>query len=107
MIFVSFLLCRKPRVEIVARKFCRDDFYIFGKNGVERMGKLLGRNTALRVEMSDLSRGMNARVCSSAPDKLHVLARNLLNRGGYNLLNGNAVRLNLPAAIVRPIVFYF
>jgi hypothetical protein len=79
--------------------------YILWKPGVKRKREFFRRYSRFRIEMRYLSLRVHSAVRSSRSEESHGAARYTSKLLLYQLLHGYAVRLDLPADIIRAVVF--
>ena len=91
-------------------KGIRDDLDFFDRDvsrreRVESALDAVRIETLVRMEIDDLPQRMHARVGAPRPCHTDGLSQKCQNRSFENRLDGFAARLDLPAVVIRPIVF--
>ena len=100
-----------PGAAVAARvEGIRDDldFFdrdVFRRQCVESALDAVRIETLVRMEIDDLPQRMHARVGAPRPCHTDGLSQKCQNRSFENRLDGFAVGLDLPAVVIRPIVF--
>ena len=101
---VLFLLGGEAGVEGGIDLLGKEHPDVRGQVGVERDGKLVRCHAGFRVEVGHLGPGVDAGVRAAAALEAGMLAGHLQDGLLHYLLHGHAVRLGLPAHVVRAVV---
>jgi hypothetical protein len=104
-ILVNLSLCTKTGMECFVNLLNVFNPDILGKETVEGFQKGQNIEGTMGLEMSYLSQGMDPGIGSAGGNQSHRLSRDLRELPFDGSLNSLNVWLNLPAVIVRPVIF--
>lgn len=100
-VHVGFVLCGKASVEVVANNLCIHNGNVAWQRQVDAQAKFEWVDGLVDVEVRNLPLGMHANVRSACAVHTHKLAPKVVGKRLLNsVLNGVAVRLALPTAVV-------
>ena len=104
-VLVVLFFDREARVEIPGHLKARLYPYVGREPSVQRIADLIGGYPAFGIEVRYLRGGVYSAVCPAGSVQNGALAYKLFKGVVYHLLNGNTVGLDLPAYVIRSVVF--